>query len=678
MLCRKAWSDEATSSQVISLDQNDAYDLLIALISFCNAHGSELLFKFSETEKDSSLEVLRETGYQLLRFAEKLSEGPDTFSVGITERLEYRQLTYYNLCRYYVLVNRLDLALKAIRKLREILSGIEVRDHLIDIHCEIWSSYIHSRQEDHSLSIQLLHQSIQKLQLWCSNAEQLSWSSVCSSRHLNQRYRCTASHLAAVCNYNLCIGFLAEKKYDAAMKAVKRSIALAYEESYQQAIFMRRVRHTMMALEEVQRALGILKPDGGKKVIQIASVASSTPSVVFDDHEEKTEEEMKEESLRNFGRWFPPHIALNRAGSPLSLDNEKKVKIKRSKATEEKVFLALRHDLEGKTSKVRILPIISDSNRDNQKLPRNYVLVAAFPCQSFEFLQPRMPDFVNFKLTLQASTVKDGLKAIERARAGIQRMLHKTLWMNQEEILNRARDLAALSLQFSGNIFSACQRSEGPAEDLHVAARCLEISDSILWGMKGFAREEHHEIRAFQSFLHPLVLCCLGQPGHAASLLSRSSGKLLDSNRNAALAGVQLINLCTCLSQIHQHEEAFLVSDKASSLLQDSVKQRRGFEFRALPDAKLVRVPSNVLAALSVCQGGIEGLWVGRELAAARCAKEADEMVRAEGGWFKDVSECIARLQQASMRVTLSSPLLLRKSESSPLSSSSTSRRIAF
>ncbi|EKX41122.1 hypothetical protein GUITHDRAFT_153930 [Guillardia theta CCMP2712] len=219
-------------------------------------------------------------------------------------------------------------------------------------------------------------------------------------------------------------------------------------------------------------------------------------------------------------------------------------------------------------------------------------------------------------------------------------------------------------------------------EDMAVAGKCLEISDSILWGMRGFAREEFQDLRAFQAFLHPLLLCCLGQAGYAANLLGKSCNRLLESSSSKALVVVQLINLCTCLSQVHQHEEAFLVSEKASSLLKEAAaKRKRGFELRALPDAKLVRMPVNVLQALSKCQSGIEGLWIGREYEAASCAKEADEVLRAEGGVFKDVSECIARLHQVSMRVTLTSPQLLslrRTLTFSPASSNSTARKITF
>ena len=328
----------------IALDLTSSYDMLVSLIVFCNIKGLDMVSQidFTAARQDPSVEKLQSMGFEMLKYAERLCDGPNFVLRGLTEKLEYKQWTVNNLCHVYWANGDYDKAIEYARKTSETKTDDLSRNELISIISSINLALVQSKIGKHNTAIGILHKASDQLVRLCSRTSPLQreWSSFCSSRILTRRYQCSATHLAGVCQYNLAIEYAAIDKMGEAVHTIKRAIALAVRNQNSEPIFLRRCKRTLISLETVvqdasggkgplpacvKRAMERQKDSSANNLRSDSRPRSNSSTAsssilakvqtikdardLVNDNETSTRTQT-ELSIMKFGLWFPPHVSL--------------------------------------------------------------------------------------------------------------------------------------------------------------------------------------------------------------------------------------------------------------------------------------------------------------------------------------------------------------------------------
>ena len=245
---------EVSQVHVVSLGLTTAYDTLVSLMVFCNIHGSNLAASGDERSQKAGLD--------LLKYAEALSDGPTLSLPGMVEKMQYKLWTHSNLSRLYYMRGDFTRAADHARVMMAIKVGEPAREELMNVFGHMYLGLIQSKMGRHTTAAATLEKTLENLSAWYDKYPAIrdvlegtldagGFQTFCWSKDTSRLYYCTPAHLAAVCTYNLSVEQAACNMMDESLLSGRRAVALSIKEVHRDAVFFRRSRKTLIALEQI-------------------------------------------------------------------------------------------------------------------------------------------------------------------------------------------------------------------------------------------------------------------------------------------------------------------------------------------------------------------------------------------------------------------------------------------
>jgi len=603
--------------RVKALDLTASFDLLVSLIAFCNIRGTDLVSErsFTASQHNTSLEKCRQMGVEMLKYAELLCDGPTFAMPGLTEKQEYKQWTYNNLCRVYFALGAFQKASEYSRMIEATKTDEAGRDELVSITSQIHVALLHSKLGKHNTAVSTLVKTSQRLVQWCArSSRQESWTTFCSSRILTRRYFCSALHLAGVCQYNLSVEYAAVDRMSHALEAAKRAYALALRDANNEPIFFRRCQRTLMALESIARDPGI----SGKHAVpvilhrlmqakdqvfsdQVFSLdashdsniegcktedcdkdSTSRPSTASSSIRSKVQTikdareslnpfkpagdaDATELNIRKFGTWFPPHIALRLViQAPVNMDQGQDTKSHDTKVGSEGLVCSDALDtLAMPTLFLRVAPSKDGDAGKGEVL--DTLLMLALPMEQTECLEILHADNVALlQFVLQHST-KDGFKAVLRAKNSISHAPAKLEQITSLSMRQRMMGLVIICIQTASKLLVQDSNGQQSKSDARWAEKYMDSAQALLFNGT-FDFPHFVEMKACVRLLQSTCLCVQGHDHKALWVLSESLRELALETLPKVHA-VVLLNMCGLMAKLRQHHQSFQVADAAWTIL---------------------------------------------------------------------------------------------------------------
>jgi tetratricopeptide (TPR) repeat protein len=533
-------ADDLTGkARVTALNMSDSYDLLVSLIAFCNVRGTDMVSErnFTVSTQDSSLEKCRSFGIDMLKYAERLCDGPPLGLPGLTEKLAYKQWTYSNLCRVHCMLGDYSKAAEYGRMIETTRTGDTGRDDLVSIVSRIHIALVQSKLGKHNTSISMLQKASDRLVNWCENNSQRTWTSFCNTRILSRRYICTATHVAGVCQYNLSVEYAAVEQMDKALEAIKRACALASRDANSDPIFFRRCQRTLISLECISQVDSCVKrplplilqrlmqeestvvtdnaSESGRAQDERSRTPLSSSSVrskvqtIKDFREsaeflEATSDPALQVSRMKFGLWFPPHVALrlNIVDIVVAEHNDKEAN-SLFPASDPQETSALPSIF------LRACPRVSsgvENAATRNQLLSGTLMLLALPMEETECLEILHADYIALQRIVRESNIKDGFRAVLRMKNS---MVHAPAKMEQivsVQIRNRMMGLVIISFQEASKFIIQNNNIQPDTATLDYAEKYVMLAESLLFS-GAFDFKHFLEMKAYARLLHSLCFC---------------------------------------------------------------------------------------------------------------------------------------------------------------------------
>jgi actin-related protein len=567
-------------ARVRTLDLSDSYGMLISLIVFCNLRASDLV--------DDSLKL------EMLKYAQRLCDGPDFACPGLSEKLEYKQWTLSNLCRVSFAMGQYDKAAEYGRMIETVKTGNVGRDQLIRIMAQIYVAVVHSKQGKHNTALLGLEKNSSRLARWCASNSQRSWTSFCSSRIVTRRYICTATHLAGVCQYNLSIEYAAVNRMAEALEASKRACALSARDEYSEPIFLRRCKRTLFALESIAWQARVVcdrplpavlhrlmakttleatspvadenRTDGSRASTASSSIRSKVQTIK-DSREaavpsEKTaavSTRMSAKCKRNFGLWFPPHVALRLV--PQSQDEFEAGAVLEPSDTPEIVAVP---SIFLRTPAAGSAEIVDDHPAG--------LLLLALPMEHAEAFEVMSPDSIALQRLVLQNLTEGGFKEILRVQKSIAHAPSKLEKLASLPMRQRMMGLIIVCVQAASKIVIASQDSS-PESGLVSAAKYVTVAEALLFNGT-FDNPHFIEMKAYARLLHSVCYSLEGQGDKALWILTEVVAEL-GLDKHPRIHAVVLLNKGALLGVQKRYRQAFEACDEAFTIIQTRLKGHR-------------------------------------------------------------------------------------------------------
>jgi hypothetical protein len=590
--------DELTgAARVQALDMSASYNLLVSLIVFCNIHGTDMVSErnFMVPKQEASLEKFRMVGIELLRYAQRLCDGPDFAVSGLTEKLEYQQWTLNNLTRVHFMLGDYEKAAECSRMIETIKTGDQRRDNLVAIISLLHVALVQSKLGKHNTAISTLQKTSDRLVTWCSGNRQRSWPSFCNTRILTKRYVSNAAHLAGVCHYNLAIEYAAVERTGEALEAGKRAWALANMDANSEPIFLRRCKRTIFALETITR-----EKSGGKRPLPAilkrlmqgnsnlapqqasedsrASTASSSirskVQTIKDAREpstapECTRDPSEELSRIKFGTWFPPHVALRlRPQPPGELVDESHDTLISQTGSDEfehksAPSILLRISANA-TDHVTMASTTNDATQDS-------LVLFAFPMQDTEF-EILHAESLALQHTVIHSSKMEGFRAVQRAAALCTRPADKLETLASVSMRQRMIGLVIICIQSASLVLVQDCNGRPSSTSVDWALKYVTLAESLL--LSGAFDFQHFvEMKAYARLVRSLCYSAQGHDDKAVRVLSEIVVELALENRPEVHA-VVLLNMSIFMAKLRSHRQAFEICEAAWLILRAKTGQK--------------------------------------------------------------------------------------------------------
>ena len=587
----------AGAARVQALDMSASYNLLVSLIVFCNIHGTDMVSErnFMVPKQDASLEKFRMVGIELLRYAQRLCDGPDFAVSGLAEKLEYQQWTLNNLTRVHFMLGDYEKAAECSRMIETIKTGDQRRDNLVAIISLLHVALVQSKLGKHNTAISTLQRTSDRLVTWCSSNRQRSWPSFCNTRILTKRYVSNAAHLAGVCHYNLAIEYAAVERIGEALEAGKRAWALANMDANSEPIFLRRCKRTIFALETIMR-----EKSGGKRPLPAilkrpmqgnsnlapqqasedsrASTASSSirskVQTIKDAREPSTTPECardpsEELSRIKFGTWFPPHVALRLRPQPPEelVDDSHDTLISQAGSDEfehksaPSIFLRISANASDNVT------IASTTNAMTQ----DSLMLFAFPMKDTE-LEILHAESLSLQHTVIQSSKMEGFRAVQRAAALCTRPADKLETLASLSMRQRNIGLVIICIQSASLVLVQDCNGRPSSTSVDWALKYVTLAESLL--LSGAFDFQHFvEMKAYARLLRSLCYSAQGHDDKAVRVLSEMVVELALENRPEVHA-VVLLNMSIFMAKLRSHRQAFEICEAAWLILRAKTDQK--------------------------------------------------------------------------------------------------------
>ena len=591
--------DELTGVRVQALGLSESYSLLISLVLFCNIHGTDMVSErnFMVPKQDASLEKFRMFGVELLKYAQRLCDGPDFAVSGLTEKLEYQQFTLNNLTRVHFMLGEYEKAAEYSRIIETIKSGDRSRDDLVSIISQLHVALAQSKLGKHNTAISTLRKTSDRLVVWCSSNRDRSWFSFCYTRILTKRYVSNAAHLAGVCHYNLAIEYAAVERIEEALQASKRAWALANTEANAEPIFLRRCKRTIFAIETIMRDKSggkrplpaILKrliqgtssgthkqPSEDSRASTSSSSIRSKVQTIKDAREPSNAQEgardpSKERSRINFGTWFPPHVALRLIPQqPRELEDESQEQLISQAGSDEDQHVPLPSifiQLSANTT--------DDANKSStpKYTTPDPLMLFAFPMQDTECLEILHAESLALQQIVIQSSTREGFRAVQRTTISITRSADKMESLASVSMRQRMIGLVIICIQSASLVLVQHCNGRPSSTSIDWALKYVTLAESLLLsGVFDFAH--FVEMKAYARLLRALCHSAQSQDHKAIQVLSEAVVQLALENRPGVHA-VMLLNMSTFMSKLGSHRQAFEASEAAWLILQDKTCHKK-------------------------------------------------------------------------------------------------------